>query len=212
MKIAVINQKGGCGKSNIVNNLAVALNRKGLRVTIIDTDQQESTMDWFENRKKHIENVDDLLTVDFSSVEEMEEKLEKTYQNTDVIIIDGTPSINALSHFCAITADLIILPMQPKSRDLQSTVKFINGLPDVNPCVLWSRFRSPLPNHGKRVVAAIEASGVDVFETRIHERTVYDDTYDSGHGVHELWDKKASAEMEALCNEVLIKVGMEARV
>jgi chromosome partitioning protein len=45
--IAIINQKGGSGKTTTTVNLAAALGEKGRRVLVIDLDPQASTSSWF---------------------------------------------------------------------------------------------------------------------------------------------------------------------
>ena len=44
--IAVINAKGGCGKSAIAVNVAAALGERGLRTLLVDLDPQGSASDW----------------------------------------------------------------------------------------------------------------------------------------------------------------------
>ena len=46
--VAVLNQKGGSGKTTIATNLAHALMLKGERVLLVDSDPQGSARDWHE--------------------------------------------------------------------------------------------------------------------------------------------------------------------
>ena len=46
--IAVLNTKGGSGKTTIATNLAHALQRDGTKVLLVDADPQGSTRDWNE--------------------------------------------------------------------------------------------------------------------------------------------------------------------
>jgi chromosome partitioning protein len=52
MIVALLNQKGGVGKTTLALHLAGAWARQGRRVTVIDADPQGSALDWSEQRAK----------------------------------------------------------------------------------------------------------------------------------------------------------------
>ena len=50
MIVALLNQKGGVGKTTLALHLAGAWAAQGLRVLVIDADPQGSALDWSEQR------------------------------------------------------------------------------------------------------------------------------------------------------------------
>ncbi len=48
--IAVLNQKGGVGKSTLSTNLAAAAHLAGRRTLVLDLDRQGSAFDWYSAR------------------------------------------------------------------------------------------------------------------------------------------------------------------
>jgi chromosome partitioning protein len=52
--IAVINQKGGVGKTNVVGNLSAAWAERGRRVVVIDCDPQQTLTDWMLGRRASV--------------------------------------------------------------------------------------------------------------------------------------------------------------
>ena len=53
MIVAVLNQKGGSGKTTLAVHLAGAWARRGASVLLIDSDVQSSALDWAETRARN---------------------------------------------------------------------------------------------------------------------------------------------------------------
>ena len=47
--IAILNSKGGTGKTTLATNIAGCLHRRGHSVLIVDSDPQGSARDWYES-------------------------------------------------------------------------------------------------------------------------------------------------------------------
>lgn len=49
--VAIINRKGGCGKSTLAAHLAVWLSHRGQRIMLADVDHQQSIVSWLQRRR-----------------------------------------------------------------------------------------------------------------------------------------------------------------
>jgi chromosome partitioning protein len=117
--IAVINQKGGCGKTTISLNLAHAFALDGFKVLVGDNDPQGSTRKWVEDAK------DCLFTVVAFDKNNLQQDIKKIDDNFDIIIIDGAPQIQALSIAVLQVADFALIPVQTSKYDIDSSVDYI---------------------------------------------------------------------------------------
>ena len=82
--IAVLNQKGGAGKTTIATHLARALQLAGADVLLVDSDPQGSARDWAAVREDQPVPV---VGIDRPTIERDLKSLAKK----DFVVIDGAP-------------------------------------------------------------------------------------------------------------------------
>jgi chromosome partitioning protein len=128
MIIALLNQKGGVGKTTLALRLAGAWARQGRRVTLIDADPQGSALDWSEQRARQG------LPAPFSIVGIARDTLHREApaiaRRVDHVVIDGSrlaammrsallASQNVLATDLIVenVSDLALLPVQPSPFD-----------------------------------------------------------------------------------------------
>ena len=110
--IAVLNQKGGSGKTTIATNLAHVLKLADSKVLLVDSDPQGSARDWNEANNGQV------LPVVGLDRETLPTDLKAISAGYDFVVIDGAPQIAKLSAAAVKAADLILIPVQPSPYDI----------------------------------------------------------------------------------------------
>lgn len=124
MKIGVLSQKGGVGKSTISRLLAVEYARNKWEVKIADMDLSQGTVtEW--NRTRMENGVEPKIAVEqFMTVKDAIKQ--ETYY--DLVVFDGEPHSTKKTLEIAEVSDFIILPTGVTVDDLLPTIKLAHEL------------------------------------------------------------------------------------
>jgi len=117
--IAVLNQKGGAGKTTIATHLARALQLGGAGVLLVDSDPQGSARDWAAVRE------DQPVTVVGIDRPTIERDL-KNIARKDFVVIDGAPQAADLAVSAIKAASFILIPVQPSPYDIWATADLVD--------------------------------------------------------------------------------------
>ena len=196
--IAVVQQKGGSGKTTLAVNLAVAYARRGLTVALLDTDPQGSLGRWFMARG------DAGMDFTTSSAWGVSYECEKLRRVADVILIDTPPKVDADLRPALREADLVLVPVASSHVDLWATEGVLDlarreGKPAT---VVLNRMRAGT-RLSEDVAAAAAALDATVAGTRIANRNLYAETLGQGLGIADVQRRGAAAdEIATLADEV----------
>jgi chromosome partitioning protein len=134
MIIALVNSKGGVGKSTIAGNLVAWLHERGHKVILADCDSQQSSSEWIR------EALPEIPVVRLASADEVLDELPVLRQEADYVVCDGPGSQTETSRALLMWADLAIIPCKAsmfEARALDKNTGFVrqaqairNGAPE----------------------------------------------------------------------------------
>ena len=116
--IAVLNQKGGSGKTTIATHLARALQLDGAEVLLVDSDPQGSARDWAAVRE------DQPLTVVGIDRPTIDRDI-KQVARKDFVVIDGAPQAADLAVSAIKAASFVLIPVQPSAYDVWASNEMV---------------------------------------------------------------------------------------
>ena len=202
--IAVLNQKGGSGKTTIATHLARALQLQGSSVLLVDSDKQGSARDW------SAVNESNPVTVIGLDRPTLDRDL-KNISDKDFVVIDGSPQATDLAVSAIKAADFVLIPVQPSPYDIWATsdlVDLVKQRIEMTDNKLKSAFvvSRAIKNTkiGSEVSEVLIEYGLPVLNAKIVQRIAYPNSAAIGKTVFETESKTsdAVAEMNALATEV----------
>jgi chromosome partitioning protein len=122
MIIALVNSKGGVGKSTLAGNLAAWLAEQGHSVILADCDQQKSSSEWMTEAKP------DIQTFTFSNADQILDNLPVLKGQADYVVADGPGSQTETSRALLMWADLAVIPCKAsmfEARALAMNTAFV---------------------------------------------------------------------------------------
>lgn len=209
--IAVLNQKGGVGKTTLAVNLATAAHLDGRKTLLVDLDRQGSSLDWGAQRREGSK-------LQGLSVVKVDKALRGPHfreliDGRDVVIFDGPPRLGEFIRAAAALVDVVLIPIQPAAFDLWAAAETLEDLAQadeiraelgrepvrrlfvMNRVVKGTLFAAEVPK-------AIGEAGT-LAKTSIHQRAAYVRTVAEGESVlTQRLDPQAADEILALYREI----------
>ena len=202
--IAIINQKGGTGKTTLSTNLARAFAEND-SVLLLDADPQGSAQDWADSQAQP------LLSLDVKGAEpnRLVQEIRSLAADYDWVIVDGPPGITKVSADAVRAADLVLIPAKASPFDVwaasdivkavQARQKTTRGMPKAAFVITMTRPRTRL---SRQIDAALAEYGLPALQARTTERVSYPQAAIEGKSVLEGRDQTARNEILAIRGEL----------
>ncbi len=207
MIVALLNQKGGVGKTTLALHLAGQWATAGKRVTLIDADPQGSALDWSQQRAR--EGGSRLFGVVGLARDTLHREAPEIARTVDHVVIDGPPRVAALMRSALLAADLVLIPVQPSPFDGWASAEMLSLLAEAKIYRPQLAARFVLNRCGARTVIARETAETladhdpPLLASRIGQRVAFADTAQTGRLVFEIdEDGPAAREIAALTAEI----------
>jgi len=212
--IAILNPKGGVGKTTLATNLAGEMLRRGLKTLLVDSDPQGSTIDWGYVRERR--EVGPMKIMGLNTLSKIK-TVKNLHMSYDHVVLDGSARLEELSLAAIKVSNAVLIPVRPSAMDLwavrpvikliqqqqQQLLKAFGGIKKLHCafCVTQQIGRTIL---AREIGGAAADLGVPVLSGRMNYRVAYARASQLGMTVQELEPEgKAAEETESLTTEIL---------
>lgn len=205
---AVINQKGGAGKTTLAMNLAAGLARRGDTI-VMDLDPQGSSSQWASMGQQPFPATVEQINGTWDA-----RTLHQNYQAYRHMVLDCPPSLDSHASLQALRAcDVALIPVLPSPIDLWASLKLPQEIEEarkVNPNIKAYLVLNQLePNSALSAAMhdALVEFGIPVLNAVIRRRAVYRSAALEGASVFQMGGHgiQAVEEIEAIIREVIGK-------
>lgn len=125
MIVAVINIKGGVGKTTTAIALASAAAADGRRVVVLDTDEQSSASLWDYAAEQSGERLPfEVASANIATLHRLKD-------DPGTFVVIDTPPTGKVTDEAKDVADFVVVPTSPNGIDLQQTYAVVSNLEEI---------------------------------------------------------------------------------
>ncbi len=189
MIVALLNQKGGVGKTTLSLHLAGELAAHDARVMLIDADPQGSSLDWAEQRARS--GLQRRFGVVGLARESLHREAPALARDADHVVIDGPPRVTGIARSALLAADLVLIPVQPSPLDGWASAEMLRLLDEARVFRPELRARFVLNRCAARTLIARDTAAAladqqpPMLSSRIGQRVAFAEVASTGRLVDE---------------------------
>lgn len=208
--IAVVNQKGGSGKTTVSMHLGGTLALRGSRVLIVDADPQGTATRWAASAEDAALFPASVVGLS-AATSKVHREVKRFVNDYEWIVIDCPPAVNSpIPQSALLIADLALVPIIPSPLDMwaavgiREVIQTIQGVNEELQARLVLNQFQPHTSLGQEATEILSEFGIPLCSTHMGNRQIYRQAAVYGQVVQQFGSKakEATEEIERLTTEI----------